>query len=211
MGLRDAATNQPIGGNNVPMGGTDPGTALYTGTGGPVTNDLRAFYTVDGVAGFTTVDPATCPNNLYFNIWAHTQGGGADDHGYFIVHAGPGGRDPSKWYIATSPMATPTQNHGPLFDWRSLLYDPTPGHWNDLTIDPTNTVAPTIGGPAADLTGLKITGVGVLQSVTNPANDFSSWNYADYRITCGAIPEPGTLMLVVIGATAVLVGRWREW
>ena len=112
-------------------------------------------------------------------------------------------------------MATPTVNQGSTLNLRSLLYDPAAGNWNDLTVDPTNTVAPVVGGPAGSLAGLLITGVGVLQSVTNPAplpdfsnaTAFSSWNYADYRITCGTIPEPSALLLLALAAPAVLLVR----
>jgi hypothetical protein len=197
MGLRDAATNLPIPGN----------TGVFTGIGGPVTGDLRMFYTVDGQANFTSFDPATCPG-CTFNVYANLQGGGVDDFGRFAILAGgPGARDPVAWYVSTSPMAAPTSS-GALFDLRSLPYNPAAGNWNNLTIDPTNAVAPAVGGPAGSLAGLFIKGVGVLHSVTNPANDFSSWNYADYTITC--IPEPTSLLIVVIGATAFTAVRRRD-
>jgi hypothetical protein len=186
MGLRDAVTDQPIKGN----------TGVFTGIGGPVTNDLRLFYTIDGQAGFTAFDPATCPG-LTFNIYANTQGGGVDDVGRFAVFAGgPGPRDPANWYVSTTPMGMPTQNQGALFDLRSLLYNPAAGNWNNLTVDTANAVAPVVGGPAGSLAGLYIRGVGVLHSVTNPEGDFSSWNYAYYHITC--IPEPTTIVLLAI-------------
>ncbi len=212
-GIRDADNGQPIG----RTGPADTvGTAVYIGVGGPVTDRLGAFYTVDGQADFSVIDPATCPDNLYLNVWANTQQGGADDYGYFIVQAGPGGRDPSQWYISSTPMATPTVNQGATFNLRSLLYDPAAGNWNNLTLDPTNTVAPVIGGPAGSLAGLLITGVGVLQSITNPApnddfsNDaFSSWNYADFRVTCGEIPEPSALLLLALAAPAGLLARGK--
>jgi hypothetical protein len=104
-------------------------------------------------------------------------------------------------------MAIPTQNAGPLFNLRSLLYNPAAGNWNNLTVDPTNAVAPAIGGPAGSLAGLFIKGVGVLQSVTNAADDFSSWNYAYYHIT--AIPEPATFALLLIASTGALGYRRR--
>ena len=205
--LRDADSTQPINGN----------TGVYTGIGGPITGDNRLFYTVDGQAGYSTIDPATCPNGCYFNVFANTQQGGADDHGYFVINAGLGGRNPSKWYISATPMASPTVNQGSTMNLRSLLYNPAAGNWNNLTVDPTNTVAPVIGGPAGSLAGLLLTGVGVLQSVTNPApnadfsNDaFSSWNYADYRITCGAVPEPSTILMLALAAPVALMFRRRK-
>jgi hypothetical protein len=211
--LRDADTGQPINGN----------TGVFTGigdaVGGPgITNNLRLFYTVDGQAGFSTVDPATCPDNLYFNIYANTQAGGADDRGYFAIQAGgPAPRDPVAWYVSSTPMATPTVDQGSTMNLRSLLYNPAAGNWNNLMIDPTNTVAPVVGGPAGSLAGLVIKGVGVLQSVTNPAplpdfsnpTAFSSWNYADYKLTCGAIPEPTTFLLLATTLLGVLSVRRR--
>jgi hypothetical protein len=197
MGLRDADTDLPLNGN----------TGVFTGIGGPVTNDLRMFYTVDGQAGFTAFDPATCPG-LAFNIYANTQGGGADDAGSFAILAGgPGPRDPANWYVSSTPMQMPTQNQGALFNLRSLLYNPAAGNWNNLTIDPTNTVAPVVGGPAGSLAGLFIKGVGVLHSVTNPDGDFSSWNYADYHITC--IPEPATIVLFALSISGMFGFRRR--
>jgi hypothetical protein len=214
-GMRDAGSGQPIGGNDLP-GGTNPGTAVFTGigdsVGGPgITNNLRLFYTVEGQADFTAIDPATCPDGVYLNVWTNTQAGGADDFGYFAVLAGGAGpRDPVAWYVSSTPMATPTVDQGPTMNLRSLLYDPAAGNWNNMTVDPTNTVAPTVGGPAGSLAGLLIKGVGVLTSVTNPAplpdfsnpTAFSSWNYADYRITCGAIPEPSTVLMLFLAAPA---------
>ncbi len=210
-GLTDADTGQPVNGD----------TGVYTGigdsVGGPgIVDNLRTFYTVDGVAGFSTIDPATCPDGVYLNVYANTQAGGADDYGYFIVQAGSGRT--TAWYISSTPMATPTVNEGGTMNLRSLLYDPAAGNWNNLTVDPTNTVAPVIGGPAGSLAGLLITGVGVLQSVTNPAplpdfsnpTAFSSWNYADYRITCGAVPEPSALLLLALAAPALMTVRRKK-
>jgi hypothetical protein len=196
MGLRDAATMQPISGN----------TGVYTGIGGPVTNDLRLFYTVDGQAGFTAFDPATCPG-CTFNIYANLQSGGVDDVGYFAIQAGgPAPRDPVAWYVSTTPMAMPTSSAA-LFDLRSLVYDPAAGNWNNLTVDPTNAVAPVVGGPSGSLAGLFIKGVGVLHSVTSPDGDFSSWNYAGYSITF--IPEPATFVSLAIALAGLLIFRRR--
>jgi PEP-CTERM motif len=213
-GLIDGDTNAPIG----RTGPTDlTGTAVYTGIGGPVTGALRAFYTVDGQAGFTAVDPALHPG-LMFNIWANLQQGGADDFGTFIFEGQSGGaRGPKQWYASSTPMASPTVSAA-LFNLRSLLYNSAAGNWNLLTLDPTNTVSPIVGGPAGAIpAGTQIVGVGVLQSDTNPApnadfsNDaFSSWNYADYRLTDGAIPEPATLLMLALGAPAIWVFRHRR-
>jgi hypothetical protein len=86
-----------------------------------------------------------------------------------------------------------------------------------MTVDPTNTVAPVVGGPAGSLAGLVIKGVGILQSVTSPAplpdfsnpTAFSSWNYADYKVTCGIIPEPTTFVSLAIALGGALVFRRR--
>jgi hypothetical protein len=209
-GMRDAASYQPIG-------RTDPtdmaGTALYTGIGGPVAGNLRAFYTVDGQAGFSLVDPALYPD-LTFNIWANTQADGQDDFGRFIFQGQTGGnRGPKQWYVSTSPMAIPTVDQGHFMNLRSLLYNPADGNWDLLTLDPTNTVDPVVGGPAGALPAdTKIVGVGVLHSVTNPAplpdfsnpDAFGSWNYADYRLTDGAIPEPASLVMLACAGLAAL-------
>jgi hypothetical protein len=214
-GLVDANGGAPIG----RVDALDlQGTAVYTGIGGPITGDLRAYYTVDGQAGFTLIDPAAYPD-LNFNIWANQQGGGAEDFGRFIFEGQTGGnRGPKQWYVSTSPMAMVTVS-GLLFNHRSLEYDPAAGNWNLLTLDPTNTVAPVVGAAAGALPAdVKITGVGVLHSVTNPAplpdfsnpDAFGSWNYADYRITDGAIPEPTALLLLAIAAPALVAVRRRK-
>jgi hypothetical protein len=219
-GLRDASSNQPIGRS----GPADAaGTAVYTGigdaVGGPgIVDNLRMFYTVDGQADFATINPADCPDNLYLNVYTNTQAGGADDYGYFAVQAGPGGRDPSSWYISKTPMQAPTVNEGATMNLRSLLYNPAAGNWENLTVDATNTVAPAITGGSPDLTGLLITGVGIVMKVTNPAplpdfsnpTAFSSWNFADYRITCGAIPEPTAILLFALAAPAGLMFRRKK-
>jgi hypothetical protein len=204
-GLIDADTNAPIG----RTGPSDTaGTALFTGIGGAVTGNLRAFYTVDGQAGFAAVDPAVNPT-LYFNIWANLQGGGADDFGSFIFEGQSGGsRGPKQWYASTSPMAAPTASAAG-FNLRSLLYNAANGNWNLLTLDPSNTVAPLLGVAAVIPAGTKIVGVGVLHSVTNPASDFSSWNYADYRMTTGVVPEPASIVMLAIGGIALACFRKR--
>jgi hypothetical protein len=160
------------------------------------------FYTTDGQAGFTTIDPASS-DRLLLTVYANTFGGGADDLGYFAVQVGDGdpGTGDEAWYISGSPMATPTQNQGNLFDLRHLEYNPAAGNWNSLTLG-----TPTIGGPAGDLSGLLITGVGIVQSLTNPDGDFSSWNYADYRIL--AVPEPAASGFVIVAAAACFGHRW---
>jgi hypothetical protein len=202
-GLVDSPSGAPIG----RTGPSDPaGTAVYTGIGGAVTGNLRAFYTQAGQAGdtFATIDPSLHPN-LTFNIWANLQSGGANDFGSFIFEGQSGGsRGPKQWYASTSPMAAPTVSAA-QFNLRSLLYNPAAGNWNLLTLDPANAVAPVLGGAAGAIpAGTQIIGVGVLHSVTNPASDFSSWNYADYRITDGAItPEPASIVLWACGSVAL--------
>jgi hypothetical protein len=217
-----AATGLIDGDTNAPVGRTGPtdgiGTAVYTGIGGPVTGALRAFYTVDGQAGFTAVDPSL-HSNLSFNIWANLQAGGVDDFGSFIFEGQSGGsRGPKQWYMSSTPMASPTVS-GALFNLRSLLYSGAAGKWNLLTLDSSNAVSPIAGGPAGAIpAGTQIIGVGILQSVTNPAplpdfsnaDAFGSWNYADYRLTDGAIPEPTTLLMLVLGAPALYVLRGRK-
>lgn len=217
-----AATGLVDGDNGLPVGRTGPldlvGTAAYTSIGGPVTGNLRAFYTVDGQAGFSLIDPTANPN-LNFNIWANLQAGGADDFGRFIFEGQTGGsRGPRQWYVSATPMAMPTVS-GAFFNLRSLQYNPAAGNWNLLTLDSTNAVAPVVGGAAGALPGdVKIVGVGVLHSVTNPAPlpDFSnadaygSWNYADYRLTDGTIPEPTALLLLALAAPAGLTIRRKQ-
>ena len=201
-GLTDADSAQPINGN----------TGVYLGRGGVLTAVPGIFYTTDGVAGFNAFDPATCPG-CTFNVYANTQAGGADDFGYFAIQAGVTGRD-AKWYISSTSMAAPTVNEGTTMNLRSLAY--AGAAWNDLTVDPTGVADPVIGGAAVIPAGSSIFGVGIVQVITNPAptptfdnpTAFSSWNYADYKITC--IPEPGALMLFAIGATAVLAVRRRD-
>ncbi|HEY4233670.1 MAG TPA: PEP-CTERM sorting domain-containing protein, partial [Lacipirellulaceae bacterium] len=47
--------------------------------------------------------------------------------------------------------------------------------------------------PGGDL----ISGVGIVKRLNNPSGDFSSINYADYKITCGEVPEPTSILLMV--------------
>jgi hypothetical protein len=192
--LADAATMQPINGN----------TGVYIGFGGPLTAALGMFYTTDGQGGFTTIDPASS-DRLLLTVYANTQAGGADDLGYFAVQVGDGDprTDDELWYISSTPMAVPAQNQGNLLDLRSLEYNPAAGNWNSLTL-----ATPAIGGPAGDLSGLLITGVGIVQSLSNPTGDFSSWNYADFRIL--NVPEPATIALVMVAAAACFVRRSRK-
>jgi len=199
--LSDAATGDPIG-------GAPPGTAVYIGNGisdpAGINGELGAFYVTEGLGGFENIDPATC-ERLRLSIYANTQGGGADDYGYFAVRLGdfdPRTADDA-WYIASSPMTTPTENASALFNWRRRIYDPSPGNWNALSLGPL-----MIGGAAGNLSGLQITGVGIVQQLTNPQNDYSSWNYSDYRITC--VPEPSALLLLAIAAPAWIVFRRRN-
>jgi hypothetical protein len=191
VGLYDAQSGDPINGN----------TGVYIGTGGPVTSARGMFYTTDGSGGYTTIDPATCAR-LRLSIFANTQGGGLDDLGYFAVQLGDG--DPrtgdEAWYVSATPMAMPTENQGNFMNFRSLLYDTSPGAWRSLTLGP-----PTPGALAGDLSGLLITGVGIVQEVTNGSGDFSSWNYADYRIICA--PEPTGLWLIAVAAPAWIALR----
>jgi PEP-CTERM motif len=194
-----------------PIGRTGPsdtaGTALYTGIGGAVTGNLRAFYTQVGQAGdtFAAINPALHPT-LTFNIWANLQGGGANDFGSFMFEGQTGGgRGPKQWYASTTPMTPPTVS-GAQFNLESLLYSSAAGNWNLVTLDPANAVAPILGGAAGAIpAGTQIIGVGVLHSVTNPASDFSSWNYADYRIT--EVPEPASIVMLAFGSLALLLFR----
>jgi hypothetical protein len=191
--LFDAASNQPINGN----------TGVFIGSGGPLTAALGMFYTTEGLGGFEIIDPAAA-DRLLLTIYANTQGGGADDLGYFAVQLGDNDprTDDALWYISSTPMTAPTENQGNLMNLRTLEYDPAPGKWNQLTLGP-----PTIGAAAGDLSGLFITGVGVVQSLTNPQGDFSSWNYADYRIL--NVPEPTALALIAIALCGAYAVRRR--
>ncbi len=141
------------------------------------------FYTVDGQAGFTLFNPATCPG-CTFNIHANFRAAVLT----IVVFSpswlvDPAVRDPSAWYVSTTPMAMPhiIRVRYSICGASSTIRPPAIGII--LTIDPTNLVAPVVGGPAGSLAGLFIKGVGILHSVTNPASDFSSWNYAGYTIT----------------------------
>jgi hypothetical protein len=204
-GLRVAANDQKINGNS----GVYIGVGSFPG-GPPIMSELGMFSVTDGSGGFTTIDPAAC-EELLLTVFANLQAGGVDDYGYFSVQLGDG--DPrtadEAWYISSSPMAAPTAS-GVAFDFRSLVYDPAPGNWNALSLGPV-----AIGAPAGDLSGLLITGVGVVQQISNPpplpdysnADAYGSWNYADYRIFCA--PEPTGLVLLVLAAPAALAFRRR--
>jgi hypothetical protein len=202
--LSDAATGDPIG-------GAAPGTAVYIGVGGPVAGVLGSFYVTEGSGGFENIDPATC-ERLILSVYANLQAGGGDDYGYFAVRMGdfdPRTADDA-WYIASSPMAAPTTS-AEFFDLRRLVFDPSPGNWLPMSLGSPITIGP---GPV-DLSGLQITGVGIVQQLTNPAplpdfsnpEAFSSWNYSDYQINC--VPEPAALVLLAVAAPAWLVLRRR--
>jgi hypothetical protein len=194
IGLYDADTNQPVNGN----------TGVFIGTGGPVTQARGMFYTTAGSGGFDLIDP-TAFDRLLFTVYTNTQGGGANDVGYFAVQLGDGDprTDDEKWYISSTPIATPSVNEGNTMNLRSLAYDDSPGAWRELTLGP-----PTPGAPAGDLSGLLVSGVGIVQEVSNGDGDFSSWNYADYRIF--AVPEPAAIALVMVAAPACFVRRSRK-
>jgi hypothetical protein len=194
IGLYDADTNQPVNGN----------TGVFIGTGGPVTQSRGMFYTTAGSGGFDLIDPAAY-DRLLFTVYANTQGGGAYDVGYFAVQLGDGDprTDDEVWYISSSPMATPTVNEGNTMNLGHLVYDDSPGAWRELALGP-----PTPGALAGDLSGLLISGVGIVQEITNGDGDFSSWNYADYRIF--AVPEPATIAILVGAAVACFLRRSRK-
>jgi hypothetical protein len=195
-GLRDAATNTPFNGNS----------AIYLGSGGPITDVLGLTYTTEGNGGLDNpIDPAQCDRCL---LTAYTQpgpNGAADDLGYFAVRVRDGAdeRADSFWYIATSPMATPTSTNT-LFDFRTLDFHTA--SWDELTVDETGAAAPVRGATVGILpAGLVINGVGIASSLTNPENDFSGLNYADYRILC--VPEPTSALLVVCAMTFLFCSR----
>jgi hypothetical protein len=202
--LRDAANNQPINGN----------TGVFIGVGGPVAGGLGAFSVTEGLGGFENIDPALC-ERLILSVYANLQfnnGAAENDLGYFAVRMGDGDSrtDDDAWFIASSPMAEPTST-AEFFDLRTLEFDPSPGNWNELALGPV-----VIGGPAGDLAGLLITGVGIVMSVTNPdplpnfdvPDSYGSWNFADYRITC--VPEPTALVLLTFAMPIWLVCRRRS-
>jgi hypothetical protein len=78
---------------------------------------------------------------------------------------------------------------------------------------PSTSVAPVIGAPAVFPAGT-IDGVGVLMSVTSgdatSTDQYSSWDFADYRISCGGpvspnvVPEPASVVLMACGGLALL-------
>ena len=125
---------------------TDPGTAVFTGIGGPVTNDLRLFYTVDRLPTRRRSIPTTCPG-CTLNVYANLQGGGANDVGYFAVHRGARRSRPVCLVCVYHADGGADHFQGALFNLRSLLTTLQFGNWNNLTVDPTNTVAPVVGGP----------------------------------------------------------------
>ena len=116
------------------------------------------------------------------------------------TRAHPSRTDDEAWYISSTPMATPAVNEGNTMNLRHLAYDDSPGAWRELPLGP-----PTPGALAGDLSGSLISGVGIVQEITNGDGDFSSWNYADYRIF--AVPEPATIAILVGVAAACFVRR----
>lgn len=197
--LLDAATNMPINGNS----------AVFIGSGGPITDALGMLFVVEGSGGLDEpIDPSMCERLL---LTAYTQpgpNGAVDDLGYFAVRVRDGSdpRAESAWYIATEPMAPPTASDI-LFDYRSLEYHTA--SWDDFMVDETGAVAPTRGSTVGTLpSGLVITGLGIVSSLTNPDADFSGLNYADYRVIC--VPEPSMLLLMAMAAPAGLALRRRK-
>ena len=197
--LLDAATNAPINGNS----------AVFIGSGGPITEVLGMFYGLEGSPGFDVpIDPSVCDRCLLTVYSQPGPNGAADDLGYFAVRvrdAADERADPF-WYISTSPMAPPTAAD-PEFDFRSLDYHTA--SWDNFAVDETGAVAPVRGTTVGTLpSGLVINGVGVVSSLTNPANDYSGLNYADYRILC--VPEPASFALLAVAALTSLVVRRRK-
>jgi hypothetical protein len=194
-GLRDAATNAPINGNS----------AVFLGSGGPITASLGMFYTTEGSGGLNDpIDPSQC-ERCYLSIYSQPgPNGAADDLAYFAVKVRDALNDeaPPAWYIATDPMAPPTAAD-PLFDLRRLEFHTA--SWDNFAVDETGAVAPVRGSTVGQLSGVVITGVGVVSSLTNPSGDFSGLNYADYRILC--VPEPASLVLVACAMGFLLSSR----
>jgi hypothetical protein len=190
---RDSLTGLPINGQS----------GVYAGAGGPLTDAEGMIYVVDGAGGFNTFDPATCQRCI-LSAYTTLVNGGVDDRAYFAIRTrGPDPRSPNNWYVQTTPMAPPTSTDSSgLFDLRRLQYDPTSG-WQGLTLSPV-----TRGVAAPNLTGLLITGVGLVTRLTNPQGNFSGLNYADYRINC--VPEPSTLLLIAALGTVGLALRRRR-
>jgi hypothetical protein len=199
--LLDAANNQPINGNS----------AIYLGNGGPLTEALGLLYVVEGFGGLDNpIDPSQCDRCL---LTAYTQpgpNGAADDLGYFAVRVRDAADDRAEpvWYIATNPMAPPTAAAGSIyFDFRSLDYHTA--SWDELTVDETGAVAPVRGATVGVLpSGLLINGLGIASSLTNPENDYSGLNYADYRVLC--VPEPSALLLLAAAAPLAIALRRRK-
>jgi len=197
--LLDAATNAPINGNS----------AIYLGSGGPITDALGMAFVVEGSGGLDDpIDPALCERLLLTVYTQPGPNGAADDLGYFAVRvrdaADP--RAEPVWYISTSPMAPPTATD-PLFDLRSLEYHTA--SWDNFTVDETGAVAPVRGSTVGTLpSGLLINGLGIVSSLTNPADDYSGLNYADYRVFC--VPEPSAVLLLTLATSASLIFRRRK-
>ena len=197
--LLDAATNAPINGNS----------AVYIGSGGPITEALGMLYVVEGAGGLDEpIDPSLCAQCLLTAYLQPGPNGAADDLGYFAVRV----RDASNprampvWYISTSPMAPPTAS-GIYFDYRSLDYHTA--SWDNFTVDESGAVAPVRGSTVGTLPGgLLITGLGIVSSLTNPAGDYSGLNYADYRVLC--VPEPTACALLAMAVPALLMVRRQK-
>ena len=197
LGMRDVATGEPINGNS----------AVYIGSGGPITGALGMFFTTEGNGGLTDpIDPSLCDRCLLTVYEKPGGNGGTDDLGYFAVRVRDGADDraDSFWYIATDPMAPPTGGDGAQFDFRSLDFHTA--SWDNFAVDETGAVAPVRGSTVGTLpAGLVINGVGVVSSLTNGANDFTGLDYADYRILC--VPEPASVVLVACAMGFLLCSR----
>jgi hypothetical protein len=105
-------------------------------------------------------------------------------------------------------MAPPTvPGTDAYMDFRSLEYHTA--SWDELTVDETGVVAPARGATVGTLpAGLLINGLGIASSLTNPENDFSGLDYADYRVLC--VPEPTALLLLAAAAPLAVALRRRN-